>query len=122
MKIAIALEENKYESQVDKRFGRAAYFLIIDIETKKYKIVENEAKNEVSGAGLKVIRNLIAWKVDEIVAEEVGPKAVMLIKELEIPIYKLGNINKVEEVLKAYNQKKLKKFDFSNKCQGLKMV
>lgn len=58
MKIAIALEENKYESQVDKRFGRAAYFLIIDIETKKYKIVENEAKNEVSGAGLKVIEIL----------------------------------------------------------------
>lgn len=112
MKIAIALEENKYESQVDKRFGRAAYFLIIDIETKKYKIVENEAKNEVSGAGLKVIRNLIAWKVDEIVAEEVGPKAVMLIKELEIPIYKLGNINKVEEVLKAYNQKNLKNLIF----------
>ena len=42
MKIAIALEENNYSSQTDRRFGRAAYFILINTETNDYEIIENE--------------------------------------------------------------------------------
>ena len=37
MKIAIALEENNYNSSADKRFGRAAYFILINPETNDYE-------------------------------------------------------------------------------------
>ena len=30
MKIAIALEENSYNSLADRRFGRAAYFILLN--------------------------------------------------------------------------------------------
>lgn len=122
MKVAIALEENKYEAQVDRRVGRAPYFLIIDIETNNYEIIENEAKDEVTGAGLKVIKNLITLGIDVLIAGDVGPKAAVLIEEFDLPVYKLGELTSVDEVLKAFKEKKLEKFDFSNKPQGLRMA
>lgn len=122
MKVAIALEENKYEAQVDRRVGRASYFLIIDIETNNYEIIENKAKDEVTGAGLKVIKNLVTLGIEVLIAGDVGPKAAVLIEEFDLPVYKLGELTSVDEVLKAFKEKKLEKFDFSNKSQGLRMA
>lgn len=122
MKIAIALEEGRYEADVDKRVGRAPYFILIDLEKDSYEIVENEAKDEVTGAGLKVIKNLVKLGVDELIAGEVGPKAAVLIEEFDLPVYRLGELKKVDEVLLAYREKKLERFDFSSKPQGLRMA
>lgn len=38
MKIAIGLEEENYDSKVDKRFGRAGYFIILDDERNQTHI------------------------------------------------------------------------------------
>lgn len=122
MKIAIGLEENSYESQVDRRFGRASFFILIDIESNDYEIIENEAKDEATGAGLKVVKNLMSLGVDEIIAGEIGPKAAVLIEEFDIQTYKLGELKSVDEVLKNYKENKLEKFDFSAKPQGLRMA
>lgn len=122
MKIAIGLEENNYNSQVDRRFGRASFFILIDSITNNYEIIENEAKDEPTGAGLKVVKNLVNLGVDEIIAGEIGPKAAILIEEFNIPVYKLGELKKVNEVMENYREKRLEKFDFSSKPQGLRMA
>ena len=122
MKVAIGLEENSYESQVDRRFGRASFFILIDTESNDYEIIENEAKDEATGAGLKVVKNLMSLGVDEIIAGEIGAKAAVLIEEFDIPTYKLGELKSVDEVLKNYKENKLEKFDFSAKPQGLRMA
>lgn len=122
MKLAISLEENSYKSQVDRRFGRAGFFILIDTESNDYEIIENEAKNEASGAGLKVVKNLVNLGVDEIITGEIGPKAAVLIEEFDIQTYKLGELKSVDEVLKNYRENKLEKFDFSVKPQGLRMA
>lgn len=122
MKIAIGLEENSYESQVDRRFGRASFFILIDTENNDYEIIENEAKDEATGAGFKVVKNLMSLGIDEIIAGEIGPKAAVLIEEFDIPTYKLGELKSVAEVLKNYKENKLEKFDFLAKPQGLRMA
>ena len=122
MKIAIALEENSYSSQTDRRFGRAAYFILINTETNDYEIIENEAKDEATGAGLKAVRTLVNLGVNEIIAGEIGPKAAVLINEFEIPVYKMGDFKTVDEILKNYRDNKLEKYDLSPKPQGLRMA
>lgn len=122
MKIAIGLEENNYNSQVDRRFGRASFFILIDSITNNCEIIENEAKDEATGAGLKVVKNLVNLGVEEIIAGEIGPKAAVLIEEFNIPVYKLGELKKVNEVMENYREKRLEKFDFSSKPQGLRMA
>lgn len=120
MKLAIALKENDFNSSVDERFGRASYFLIIDNGTKDYEIIENEAKDEVTGAGLKAVKILMKYGVEIIIAGEIGPKAATLINEFEIPTYKLGNYEKVNEILEAFNKNLLEKYDLSPKPMGLR--
>lgn len=122
MKIAIGLEEENYDSKVDKRFGRAGYFIILDDESNQYEIIENDAKDEVTGAGLKVVKKLVSLGVEVIIAGEIGPKAETLIEEFEIPVYKLGECTTVEEVLKNYHEGKLEKHMFSSQFSGLRMA
>lgn len=100
MKIALGLEENSYSSQADRRFGRAPYFIL----------------------GLKAVKNLVNLGVEEIIAGEIGPKAAVLIEEFKIPVYKLGDLKTVDEVIKNYKEKKLEKYDLSPKPQGLRMA
>lgn len=122
MKIAIALEENSYNSPLDKRFGRASYFILINTGTNNFEIIENEAKDESIGAGLKAVKTLVNLGVNEIIAGEIGPKAEALIKNFEIPVYKIGDLKTVDDVLKNYKENKLEKYDFSSKQQGLRMA
>ncbi len=123
MKLAIGLEENNYNSKIDKRFGRASYFLIIDSETKEYEIIENDAKEEVTGAGIKVVKKLAQLGVEGIIiAGEIGPKAETLIKEFDIPVYKVENPTTVENLLEEYSQNNLKKYNFSSENSGLRMA
>ncbi|MBR9691230.1 hypothetical protein GOV06_00415, partial [Candidatus Woesearchaeota archaeon] len=55
IKIAISAAENDLESDVDSRFGRCPYFLIVEIEDKKMKhvkAIENTAAAQAGGAGI----------------------------------------------------------------------
>lgn len=120
MKLAIALKENDYNSFVDERFGRAPFFIIIDSDTKEFEIIENEAKDEATGAGLKAVKNLLKHEIDVIIAGEIGPKAGELIYDLEIPTFKFKDLEKVDEIVKAFNENTLEKYDFSPKPTGLR--
>lgn len=120
MKLAIALKENEYNSSVDERFGRAPFFIIIDSDTKEFEIIENEAKDEATGAGLKAVKNLLKHEIDIIIAGEIGPKAGELIYDLEIPTFKFKDLEKVDEIVKAFNENTLEKYDLSPKPMGLR--
>ena len=120
MKLAIALKENDYNSSVDERFGRAPFFIIIDSDTKEFEIIENEAKDEATGAGLKAVKNLLKHEIDVIIAGEIGPKAGELIYDLEIPTFKFKDLEKVDEIVKAFNENTLEKYDLSPKPMGLR--
>lgn len=120
MKLAIALKENDYNSSVDERFGRTPFFIIIDSDTKEFEIIENEAKDEATGAGLKAVKNLLKHEIDVIIAGEIGPKAGELIYDLEIPTFKFKDLEKVDEIVKAFNENTLEKYDLSPKPMGLR--
>lgn len=120
MKLAIALKENDYNSSVDERFGRAPFFIIVDSDTKEFEIIENEAKDEATGAGLKAVKNLLKYEIDIIIAGEIGPKAGELIYDLEIPTFKFKDLEKVDEIVNAFNENTLEKYDLSPKPMGLR--
>lgn len=120
MKLAIALKENDYNSSVDERFGRAPFFIIIDSDTKEFEIIENEAKDEATGTGLKAVKNLLKYEIDTIIAGEIGPKAGELIYDLEIPTFKFKDLEKVDEIVNAFNENTLEKYDLSPKPMGLR--
>lgn len=54
MKIAITSKGQDLSSEVDPRFGRAAYVIIADTETDSVDVIDNsENKNAFKGAGIQ---------------------------------------------------------------------
>ena len=53
MKICVTSVSDNLDAQVDQRFGRCQYFMIIDSETMQFEPVPNLAVASGSGAGIQ---------------------------------------------------------------------
>jgi predicted Fe-Mo cluster-binding NifX family protein len=54
MRIAISSQDKDLNANLDPRFGRAAYFIIVDPETMAFEVVENSQNLNLSqGAGIQ---------------------------------------------------------------------
>ncbi len=54
MKIAVTSRGTDLDAQVDPRFGRAAYIIIVDSDTMEFKALDNkENVNALKGAGIQ---------------------------------------------------------------------
>ena len=109
MKIAISSTGKEMESQVDTRFGRCPYFIIVDIENKKIKgkkIIKNEAMAQRGGAGISAAEVVGNEKVSAVITVNIGPRAVGIIQQLGIKIYQAQGT--VKEVIQNFIGGKLK--------------
>ncbi|RLE61496.1 MAG: dinitrogenase iron-molybdenum cofactor biosynthesis protein [Thermoprotei archaeon] len=93
MKIAFAVEEDKgLESTISHRFGRAPYFIIVEIENneiKNTKTIENPGSKAASGAAIKAVQKLVDENVEMVVAGAFGPNAATALEEMKIKYFQL---------------------------------
>lgn len=73
MKIGVLAEGDALDSFIAEDFGRAPYFLIVDLDTLDYEVVHNEHMNAVEGAGMKVADAIVDLGVDAIITGGIGP-------------------------------------------------
>jgi predicted Fe-Mo cluster-binding NifX family protein len=109
MKIAISSTGNKLESEVDSRFGRCSYFLIVEIKDNKikdFKAIENTAKAQMGGAGITAGEIVAKQKVDVIITVNLGPRAFSVFEQFGIKIYQ--GEGKIKKVVKEFLNGKLK--------------
>ncbi|MEA3514975.1 MAG: NifB/NifX family molybdenum-iron cluster-binding protein [Nanoarchaeota archaeon] len=90
MRIVISSDGDTIESNVDMRFGRCRYFLIVDIEEGEIidvKSVENEGAAMGHGAGIRAAQQAGNLKPDKIIAGNLGPNAFNVLTQLNIAAY-----------------------------------
>jgi len=75
MKIAIAAAGSTTDAMADPRFGRCAYFVVVDIETGDVAAVENPGAQAGSGAGIQAAQTVAKSGADAVVAANYGPNA-----------------------------------------------
>ena len=108
MKIALCLKDNRLDSELDNRFGRAEYFAIVDGESgKELEIMENTAKNEPSGAGSRAVQLLVNSGAEVIIGPEFGPKAFDALNQFNLKLYRQGSCTKVSQALEEWKSGKL---------------
>lgn len=73
MKIGVLAEGDSLDSYIAEDFGRAPYFLIVDMDTLDYQVIKNEHMNAVEGAGMKVADAIVGLGVDAVVTGGIGP-------------------------------------------------
>ena len=111
MKICICASGSDLDSQVSPVFGRCAYFLIIDNETKEFKVVSNEALQAGRGAGVGAAQVVSSAKVKAVICGNFGPNAFSVLQMSGIKTY--GGVFglTVREVLDKYNKGELKEIE-----------
>ncbi len=77
MKIAITAKGPDLDAEMDPRFGRAKYILILDSEGSLTEIIDNSASAEaMGGAGIQTAKLLADRKVDVLLTGRCGPNAL----------------------------------------------
>lgn len=87
MKIAISAQGNTLDSAVDPRFGRCAYFFIVDLADGDVKVLENHANTFATGAGIKSASTIVDEGVQTVLTGQVGPKASHVFETARVHIY-----------------------------------
>lgn len=76
MKIAVSALGPALDDLVDERFGRAAFFLVIDPETLAFEAVDNSANRDaLQGAGLGAAEAVAGHGAASVITGHLGPKA-----------------------------------------------
>ncbi|MEA3248556.1 MAG: NifB/NifX family molybdenum-iron cluster-binding protein [Nanoarchaeota archaeon] len=91
MRIGISSTGKTLEDEIDAKFGRCNYFLMVEIENEKVKSVnaiENTAKAQMGGAGITAGEIVANQKVDAIITTNLGPRAFSVFDQMGIKIYR----------------------------------
>jgi len=90
-------------SELDPRFGRAHYFLIINPETSQVEVVENPNREAVQGAGILTAQLISSKDVGTVVTGHCGPNAQRVLESSGIQVIEgvSGKINVILEKLKT---------------------
>ena len=108
MKIAITTTGDTLEAPLDKRFGRAARFLVIDGEGAVLDVVDNNQNlNAPQGAGIQSAQNVAATGAEAVISGHCGPKAFQVLTQSGIKIYACDAAT-VKEALQQFQSGKLK--------------
>ena len=76
MKIAVSSSGNNLESKIDPRFGRCAYFVIVETENMDFEVFDNESIALGGGAGIQAAQFVASKGAKVILTGNVGPNAV----------------------------------------------
>ena len=90
MKIAISSTGENLESEIDAKFGRCPYLLIVEIEDKEiknFKAIKNIAAGQRGGAGITSAEIVVKEKADAVITANLGPRAFSVFDQFKIKIY-----------------------------------
>lgn len=102
MKIAVTAMTPSLEGEIDPRFGRCPYFLIVDTETMEYQALENPAQQAFGGAGVQAAQFVSSQGVEAVISGHFGPNAYQALRAAGIKVYGgvFGSITDAIEKLK----------------------
>lgn len=109
MKIACSIFGNNMDSPVERRFGRAARFMVIEIESGEYHLIDNTQNlNAEQGAGIQSAQNVINAGVKAVITGHTGPKAFNLLSSMNVDVYNVEDLT-VKKAFELYKSGKLKR-------------
>ena len=101
---------NGLDSKVHGHFGRAPYYIILrltDTDTEIEDFYYNEFLHEKKHIGIKVIKNVIKYKLDLLFTSRIGELSFYMLKDNFVDIYKIKEDFSVKEAIEKYRNKQL---------------
>ena len=106
MKIAISSSGQTLDSQVDQRFGRAEYFIVVETESMEFAVLNNGNSAGSGGAGIGTAKLLVDADVQAVLTGNCGPNAQKTLNAAGIKLY-AGVSGTVSDVIELYRSGRL---------------
>ena len=113
MKIAVSSTGAGLTSPIDPRFGRCAYFLIVDTDDMRFEACNNENIALGGGAGIQSAQFVSSKGAKAVLTGSCGPNAVRTLSAAGIELY-VGQSGTVKEAIKAFKKGVLQPTDRAN--------
>ena len=106
MKICVTATAASLDAQIDPRFGRCSYFVIVDSETMQFEAIPNTAAGVSGGAGIQAAQTIANKGVKMLITGNVGPKAFQALSAAGIEVA-TGAFGTVREAVEKFKRGEL---------------
>ncbi len=88
MKIAITTSGDDLDARLDSRFGRAAGFIVFDLDQGSYEYIDNSQNLQAAqGAGIQSAQNVVNSGAQALITGHCGPKAFRVLASAGVKVY-----------------------------------
>lgn len=103
MKVVVSSTGKDLDAQIDPRFGRCAYFIIVDTDTMAYEALDNANLALGGGAGIQSAQLVASKGAKVAITGNCGPNAVRTLAAagVEVIVGQSGSVRRAVEDFKA---------------------
>jgi len=113
MKLAVSASGGDLSAPVDARFGRCAYFIIVDSETMEFESLANSSMGAMSGAGIQTAQMIANKGTEVVLTGNCGPNAFQTLSAAGIKIV-VGVTGTVREAVERFKRGELQSIPQAN--------
>ena len=106
-RVALTVPSPNLDVEVEPRFGRAAYLLLVDPGSMACEVLANPGRDAEEGAGIRVAQVLSDREVSDVISGEFGPKAHDALKAAGISMHRCGSDTTAREAVGLLKDGKL---------------
>jgi len=106
VKIAISATGPGLDAEVDPRFGRCQYFIIVDPQTMEFETLDNTHAMAAGGAGISTAQMIASKGVEVVLTGNCGPNAYQTLSAAGIQVV-TGVTGRIRDAVEAYKAGRL---------------
>ena len=107
MRVAVSSSGKDLDSQIDPRFGRCAYFLIVETDNMSFEVFENENIALGGGAGIQSAQFVASMGAKAVLTGNCGPNAVDTLAAARVELF-TGQSGMIREAIEKYKKAELR--------------
>ena len=120
MKIILTTISSGIDSQLDPRFGRAPYLMVLDIDSLQAQAHPNPGASASGGAGIQAAQFAADQKAEAVLSGDFGPHAFEALQAAGISMYVYDDCQTASEAVERFKAGQLERIEAATRgeCDG----